>query len=370
MARSLLAWIVSRPRQKAALIVPALLVTLAVGCGHHNRRSSLRPVYVTPAQPSSAAPCPSGDCGGSSSVVPSGSATSSSVDTSVIESGATGTGSIRPVPPVISTPSASTIPAPANNIPSRATDTPPPVTGPTMPGFSDEPDLTPIQPGGSSKVPAPKASGAGSGAAANKTSSALPSDSLKGETVNSRKGATPGRLRSASLRDALGQYTNDADDLFQPPKADRPWKYIVLHHSAGASGSYDSIDAEHRKRLGWQGCGYHFVIGNGSESPDGRIEVSQRWANQKHGVHCRDGKNPDVSEYGIGICLVGDLESSPPTDRQIAAAKALIAYLSARYQIAADHTETHAHLAASATSCPGRHFPTQAILGTKSLALR
>ena len=40
-----------------------------------------------------------------------------------------------------------------------------------------------------------------------------------------------------------------------------------------------------------------------------------------------------------------------------------------RYQIAADHTETHAHLAASSTTCPGRMFPSQAILGSRSVAL-
>ncbi len=167
----------------------------------------------------------------------------------------------------------------------------------------------------------------------------------------------------------MSQYTSDPDDLFQPPKADRPWKYIVLHHSADQSGGYDSIDQEHRKRLGWQGCGYHFVIGNGTESPDGKIEVAQRWVNQKNGVHCRDGKTSEVNEYGIGICLVGDLENSPPTPRQIAAARALVNYLSDRYQIAADHTDSHAHLAASSTTCPGRMFPTQAILGSRNVAL-
>ena len=67
--------------------------------------------------------------------------------------------------------------------------------------------------------------------------------------------------------------------------------------------------------------------------------------------NCRDGKSPDVNEYGIGICLVGDLERSPPTARQVAAARALVAYLRDRYQIPADHTETHAHLAAAPTSC-------------------
>src|SRR4029077_329987 len=150
-----------------------------------------------------------------------------------------------------------------------------------------------------------------------------------GTSLNNGSGqrTTPTRLRRVSLREQLTPYTNNPDDLFAPPKADRPWKYVVLHHSANPTGSYGDIDKEHRKRLGWEGCGYHFVIGNGTGSPDGQIEVARRWSEQKHGVHSRNGKHPDVNEYGIGICLVGDLDEAPPTPRQIAAAKALIAYL-------------------------------------------
>src|SRR4029077_15996813 len=122
--------------------------------------------------------------------------------------------------------------------PSRSSDSPPPLTPPTMPGFSDEPGLTPVPPENSSKVPAPKGSGSGAGTGSG-SGAASPSASLKNGSANGRRNA-PGRLRSASLRDDLTQFTNDPDDLFSPPKADRPWKYIVLHHSAGAVGSYDS----------------------------------------------------------------------------------------------------------------------------------
>ena len=101
----------------------------------------------------------------------------------------------------------------------------------------------------------------------------------------------------------------------------------MLHHSATADGQLRRRSTGAPQALGWDGCGYHFVIGNGTGSPDGQIEVAQRWSNQKHGVHCRNGKNPDVNEYGIGICLVGDLDETPPTPRQIAAAQALVAYL-------------------------------------------
>jgi N-acetyl-anhydromuramyl-L-alanine amidase AmpD len=122
--------------------------------------------------------------------------------------------------------------------------------------------------------------------------------------------------------------------------------------------------------LGWNGCGYHFVIGNGTGSPDGQIQVARRWSDQKNGVHCRNGKNADVNEYGIGICLVGDLDSEPPTAKQIASARALIAYLSERYQVPSDHVETHAHLAASPTKCPGKLFPTNEILSSASFVVR
>jgi hypothetical protein len=235
------------------------------------------------------------------------------------------------------------------------TTTPPapsrPERSPTAePGYQE---LSPADPG-SSAVPAVP-----------KLQSPTPNNSAK-----TGLRSPSGRLRQVGLREGLLPYVNDPGDLFQPPKAERPWKYVVLHHSAKSSGSYDQIDREHREEHGWDGCGYHFVIGNGTGSPDGQIEVAQRWVKQKHGIHCRDGKNPDVSEYGIGICLVGDLDDSPPTPRQIAAAKALVAYLGARYHIPADQIGTHTQLAASPTACPGKHFPVAAILGTGTVAQR
>jgi hypothetical protein len=346
MDQSLMAPFVPRPRLRRALVLvlPALLVALAVGCGGH-RRSSMRPVYVSPANP-----CPSGNCGGA--VVPSSPSTTTTVEPSLIEPGPA-----REAAPMNSTPSASN------------SNTPPPVTGPALPGAMEEPDL---ERAGTDSSKAPATPGPGAGSSGNNPSggSATPGTSLKSSSGGGGV-SPPARVRQASLGARLKPFVDVPEDLFSPPKADKPWKYIVLHHSANATGSYNSIDREHRERLGWQGCGYHFVIGNGSESPDGKIEVSQRWVNQKHGVHCRDGKNPDVNEYGIGICLVGDLEKTPPTPRQVAAARALVAYLSTRYGIQPDHTETHAHLAASPTSCPGRLFPSQAILGgAKGLALR
>jgi N-acetyl-anhydromuramyl-L-alanine amidase AmpD len=163
---------------------------------------------------------------------------------------------------------------------------------------------------------------------------------------------------------------DDPAELFQPPKADRPWKYIVLHHSASATGSYAQIDRDHRAIKGWKGCGYHFVIGNGTESGDGRIEVAQRWVDQRAGAHCRDARTPEINEYGIGICLIGNFDAAPPTPRQIESARLLVAYLQDRYHIPTDHIATHALLANGPTACPGKNFSLAAILGKNYLAWR
>src|SRR5262249_10559720 len=56
-----------------------------------------------------------------------------------------------------------------------------------------------------------------------------------GPSVGSGRGATRVRAPRVSVREALKPYTNNPDDLFAPPKADRPWKYVVLHHSASDS---------------------------------------------------------------------------------------------------------------------------------------
>lgn len=175
--------------------------------------------------------------------------------------------------------------------------------------------------------------------------------------------------RRDTLQTQLASYTAQVGELTAPPKAQRPWKYVVIHHSATPSGGLDAIDREHRERIGSDGCGYHFVIGNGTDTPDGQIEVAVRWSNQKGGMHCRDGKLPDINEYGIGICLVGDFEQSQPTPRQIEATRALVAYLSQRYTIPANHVNTHAQVAESPTVCPGPKFPMDQILNSTTTPL-
>ena len=136
------------------------------------------------------------------------------------------------------------------------------------------------------------------------------------------------------------------------------WTTIVIHHSATERGGAKSFDRYHRKR-GWDELGYHFVIGNGTDTPDGYVEVGPRWHKQKHGAHC---KTPDnyFNEHGIGICLVGNFNETRPTRRQLASLARLVRFLSHQCGISPSQVTTHSSVTHK-TQCPGRNFPLAAL---------
>lgn len=141
-----------------------------------------------------------------------------------------------------------------------------------------------------------------------------------------------------------------------PEVAARKWETIVLHHSATEGATVAAIDAAHRERKDakgtpWLGIGYHFVVGDGDGMADGLVEPTFRWRDQLHGAHSGDRKHNDT---GIGICLVGNFDDHPPSQRQIAATKKLIADLQTTYSIESANVLVHRDL--STTNCPGKHF--------------
>jgi len=139
------------------------------------------------------------------------------------------------------------------------------------------------------------------------------------------------------------------------------WRYIIIHHSASPTGSKAAFDRMHRGK-GWDGVAYHFVIDNGKGGPDGRLEVSSRWWHQKHGAHAgglpgavsEDERN-EYNEFGIGICLVGNLEKAPPTRAQMETLTRLVARLRMLFEIPEENILGHTHV--KSTACPGRGFP-------------
>ena len=58
-------------------------------------------------------------------------------------------------------------------------------------------------------------------------------------------------------------------------KSDR-WTCIVIHHSATDEGNAERFDRMHKAK-GWDELGYDFVIGNGTDTRDGQVEVGPRW---------------------------------------------------------------------------------------------
>ena len=147
------------------------------------------------------------------------------------------------------------------------------------------------------------------------------------------------------------------DPAWVPPSREREWRWIVVHHSDDESGCVEKYDRYHRQGRGWEhGCGYHFVIGNGSQTRDGEVEWGPRWTQQLHGAHA---KTPDnrFNELGIGVCLVGDFDrgGGRPSRAQMDSLVRLTRWLMERYGIAAENVRGHCDCCP--TCCPGRYFP-------------
>jgi hypothetical protein len=136
------------------------------------------------------------------------------------------------------------------------------------------------------------------------------------------------------------------------------WKYIVVHNSGTRQGNARIFDYYHRHvRKMPNGLAYHFVIGNGTSTGNGQIEIGNRWVKQMAGGHVHS----DYLNYiGIGICLVGDFNRDLPTHPQYEALDELIRYLRQRvgkvdghYSIVLGHKEINPR----PTDCPGNRFP-------------
>lgn len=129
------------------------------------------------------------------------------------------------------------------------------------------------------------------------------------------------------------------------------WRYITLHHSATIEGNAEAFDRNHRRR-GMGGLFYHFVIGNGTGSQDGEVEVGWRWIRQV-----------EVERKGdIQICLVGDFNQQKVSPVQFTTLIKLLKVLTQEYSIPLNHIRKHEDLVGKITECPGREFPFYRIL--------
>ena len=121
---------------------------------------------------------------------------------------------------------------------------------------------------------------------------------------------------------------------------------ITLHHSGTLQGNARLFDRDHRRRK-MGGLFYHFVIGNGTRSSDGLVEVGWRWKKQVK------ANRP----YDIQICLVGNFNRQNVSEVQFQSLVNLIKVLQEEYGIPASRIRRHEDIHGKHTECPGKNFP-------------
>ncbi len=135
------------------------------------------------------------------------------------------------------------------------------------------------------------------------------------------------------------------------------WKYTVVHNSGTRQGNARIFDYYHRHtRHMPNGMAYHFVIGNGTSTGDGQVEIGDRWKRQINGGHVHSDY---LNNIAIGICLVGDFNRDIPTRAQYAALEELIGYLRkrvGRVDRRLSIVKAHREINPVPTDCPGDRF--------------
>jgi len=149
-------------------------------------------------------------------------------------------------------------------------------------------------------------------------------------------------------------------EIDRAPVMRRRWQFIVVHNSGTRQGNAAAFDYYHRHvRRMQNGLAYHFVIGNGTSTGNGQIEVGDRWRRQINGGHVHSDY---LNNIALGICLVGDFNRDQPTRAQLECCEELIRYLRQRcgkidnhYAIVRPHRDVNPPR--WATDCPGDAFP-------------
>jgi hypothetical protein len=148
------------------------------------------------------------------------------------------------------------------------------------------------------------------------------------------------------------------DAIRKAPVSKGRWRYIVVHNSGTRQGNAKVFDYYHRHtRHMPNGLAYHFVIGNGTSSGDGQIEIGDRWRRQLDGGHVH---SDFLNSIALGICLVGDFNRDLPTKAQLESLDELIRYLRervGRYEGHVAVVKAHKEINPVPTDCPGNRFP-------------
>jgi len=150
------------------------------------------------------------------------------------------------------------------------------------------------------------------------------------------------------------------EQIDRAPVQKSRWRYLVVHNSGTRQGNAKAFDFYHTNvRKMPNGLAYQFVIGNGTSSGDGEIEVGSRWRKQINGGHVHSDY---LNNIALGICLVGDFNQGKPTQKQLESLDELLRYLRQRvgkvdnkWAVVKAHREINPPR--WPTDCPGNDFP-------------
>ena len=132
------------------------------------------------------------------------------------------------------------------------------------------------------------------------------------------------------------------------------WSNIVIQHLGQPAGTAEQVDRMHRN-TGLDGLGYHFLIGNGNGIDDGDVHVGYRWIEQSAAARPAD---VDISQWNaevISICLIGNGNRRPFTERQLLHLSRLVQRLQLELLIPRRAVSLVSDMVNTATS-PGQYF--------------
>ncbi|MEP7015596.1 MAG: peptidoglycan recognition family protein [Verrucomicrobiota bacterium] len=150
------------------------------------------------------------------------------------------------------------------------------------------------------------------------------------------------------------------EEIRRAPVQRRRWQFIVVHNSGTRQGNAKVFDYYHKHvRRMQNGLAYHFVIGNGTSTGNGQVEIGDRWRRQINGGHVHSDYLNNIS---LGICLVGDFNRDQPTRAQLECCEELIRFLRQRCgQVDGHDVIVRPHREMNpprwSTDCPGDRFP-------------
>ncbi len=143
-------------------------------------------------------------------------------------------------------------------------------------------------------------------------------------------------------------------------KAEDPWRYITIHHSAleesvstvstqsGTKNALRKMQKYHMDSRGWGDLGYHFLIDSQGQVYEGR---SMHW----QGAHAgRDKRNRNNNVGNIGVCLIGNFDKTRPTAASLRSLKKLVLNLRQQHRIPANRIR--GHMDWKQTECPGENL--------------